>query len=348
MGKSLRVSRLLEMVTLIQSRMGWNARVLAERFGISRTQVFNDVRALRKAGVPVERSAGGYTIAPSFFLPALRLTPQEALSLLFPPELFAGAMAADEVAHSARSKVLACLPPPLRESAEQLMQRTHVMLPTSGVAPEILEALRSAVAQRRRIAMAYSGREAAQLRVLQIDPYGIAFRKHAWYVVGYSVTHKEVRKFRVSRISAIEPTPLHFTVPAGFSLDAVFAGSWYVFGGEPREIGVRFSSRVARLIRERVPHPGQQIQTFRDGAVFYRATVKNLDEVAWWLVQYGGDAVVSFPDELREKVIAIATGLLQAYGVRTVRRPRAYPAAEGLAGEAVAEPGPGDTPRAKC
>ena len=156
-------------------------------------------------------------------------------------------------------------------------------------------------------------------------------------MVAHSVKHGEVRKFRLSRIESVEATPLHFTVPEGFSVEEHFEGAWYVFGGSPEQIGLRFSHRVARFVRERRPLPGQQIQTLRDGSVFYRATVRNLDEVAWWLMQYGGEASVVYPRELADKVVALARGVLRANGARAGRP---YVEAAGEEEGRVAEPPP--------
>ncbi len=341
MAKTPRVSRLLEMVSLLQAGPGWTAPALAERFGMSRTRAFNDIRALKDAGVPVQSTSSGYRIDPSFFLPALQLSVGELLALLFPEETFGVPGSNGELLRSARCKLLSCLPRPIRASAEELMARTSVALPTAGVNREVFEEVRAAVAERRRIAIVYSGRTTQALRRLEVDPYGVAFRKHAWYLVAHSVTHGGVRKFRVSRIGAVERTPLHFTVPRDFSLEAFFAGSWYVFGGDPQEIGIRFSPAVARLIRERVPHPGQTIQTFSDGTLFYRAPVRNLDEVAWWLVQYGAEAEVVYPPALREKVIALALGVLRAHDVKGVRPRIPYPEAPTIPTHVAAELEPG-------
>ena len=341
MAKVPRISRLIEILVLLHSDAGWTGAALAERFGISRTRIFNDVRLLKAAGVPVRRTASGYRIEASFFLPTVEWTPQEALALLFPGELYRGVVPNDEVRRSAREKLLLCLPPEVRAQAEDLMRHTDVALPTAGPDGEIMTQLRDALVDRRRIAIIYTGRTSDALRRLEVDPYGLAFRKHAWYLVAWSAAHREVRKFRASRIQAIEPTPLHFTVPEGFSLHDFFDGSWYVFGGKPQEIAVRFGPRVARLIRERVPHPGQQIQTLSDGTLIYRATVRNLDEVAWWLVQYGGDAAVVYPGELRNKVIDLAVGILGAYGMTVAGRRRAYPTAGEATADHVAEAGPG-------
>lgn len=323
MAKAARVSRLLEIVSLLQSGTGWTAQALAARFGVSPTRVFHDIRALRGAGVPVRRSRHGYSIDPSFFLPSVRLTPQELLLLLFPAEVFAGAETDAVALRAARSKLLVCLPEPLRATAQELLARTSVRLPTGGVDARVLAEVRAAVAERRRVAITYTSARTARRR-LEVHPYGLAYRKHAWYLVAHSLAHGEVRKFRVSRIAAVERTGLHFTVPQDFSLEDVFAGSWYVFGGEPQEIGVRLSPRVARLVAERVAHPGERLHVLDDGWTFYTARVRNLDEVAWWLVQYGGEAVVAYPPALRQKVISLAEGVLRAHGVPGLEAPRPY------------------------
>ena len=92
---------------------------------------------------------------------------------------------------------------------------------------------------------------------------------------------------------------------------------------------------MARFIRERRPHPQQQIQTLSDGTILYRAVVNSLDEVAWWIVQYGGEAVVTRPRELRDKVVALASSILERYGVAfpsgtRARRPFAAEGAPSL------------------
>jgi len=326
------------MVTLLQGEEGWTAGALAERFSISRTRVFSDIRALREAGVPIERGASGYCVAASFFLPSVRLTPREVLALLFPVELFSAGEALQALQRSAREKLLSCLPESLREGAEDLLHRTSVVLPTAGPPGAVFENLRSAITDQRRVVFDYEGRTSRKHRV-EVDPYGIAYRKHAWYIVGHSVTHGEMRKFRVSRISAVEPTPLHFAVPADFSVEEYFEGAWYVFGGPPREVGLRFSRRIARFVRERPPHPGQQIQTRQDGSIFYRATVNNLDEIAWWLMQYGGEATVVYPQELADKVMGLAEDIVASYATRRGAR-RSYSLPPGLADSRVAEPEP--------
>jgi predicted DNA-binding transcriptional regulator YafY len=326
-----RVSRLLEIILALETGEGWSSVDLAKRFGVSRTQIFNDIRALREAGVPILRTGDGYKLDDSFHLPPLRLSPREVLALVLPMDALGADGAGHRARASAQEKLIACLPETLQPGVRELVERTSVVIPSSEPDEEIAATIRGAVMEHRRLAIIYTSRYRRNPRRLEVDPYGLAFRKHAWYLVAFSTEHGEVRKFRLSRISAIEATGLRFTPPEDFSVDQVFAGAFYVFSGHPQEIRLRFSPRVARFVRERRPLPEQRIQTLSDGSILFRAEVNNLDEVAWWLVQYGGDAYVQHPPALRDRVLSIAGSILTRHGVAPPQfadgqfAPRPYP-----------------------
>jgi predicted DNA-binding transcriptional regulator YafY len=51
-------ARLLELLSLLQSRPHWNATELAERLGITPRTVRRDITRLRDLGYPVDAGAG--------------------------------------------------------------------------------------------------------------------------------------------------------------------------------------------------------------------------------------------------------------------------------------------------
>ena len=218
-ARSGRVSRLLEIVTLLQSRSGWSATALAEHFRLSRTRIYNDVRALRNAGVPVQASRAGYRIDPAFFMPSLRLTVQEIRALLFPFGLFSGAEIGEKTRLSACTKLLSCLPEPLRTNDEELLRRARLVIPLPTLSDEALATLREAVVHRRRIRIIYPFDLLNHDEEIDIDPCGLEFRGLTWSVIAYSPKDREVRAFDVARIGRIAPTPLHFTTPRDSAVD---------------------------------------------------------------------------------------------------------------------------------
>ncbi|MFW6108115.1 MAG: WYL domain-containing protein, partial [bacterium] len=162
--------------------------------------------------------------------------------------------------------------------------------------------LHDAVTERRRVRIRYYSRSSAKTTEREVDPYALIFRKHSWYLIGKCHRRGEVRKFRLSRVRSVLYTPLHFSPPTDFSLEEYTRGWWEVFGGPPVNVAVRFSRRVADLIRDREPRPGQSIEECPGGDIIYRVHVRGTREIGWWIMQYGPDAEVLEPPELRDRI----------------------------------------------
>ena len=77
--------RVLELLTLLQSRRQWSAAELADRFGVTPRTVRRDVDRLRVLGYPVDATtgrAGGYRLASGAHLPPLVFDDEEAVALM--------------------------------------------------------------------------------------------------------------------------------------------------------------------------------------------------------------------------------------------------------------------------
>jgi len=312
-----RVSRLVQIISLLQSDTGWKAPDLAERFGVSRTRIFDDLRALRDAGVPVTRTGSGYGIKPSFFLSSLRLTPDEVLGLLFTAERVADGRPEPAVLRSARAKLLGCLPAEKRVEVTERLGRTSVQFPVSSAANGVLDHLRSALADRRRVAITHRKAGDGEVERLRADPCGLGYLRDAWFLAAYSVEHRELETFRVSDILSVESTGIRFTVPEGFTAASHFGRPERVFNGRAREIAVRFTCRVSQTVRDAVPLPFHLIQSLGDGGILFRATVDDLGWAADWVMRFGNDAKVLYPQELAEQIVARARDIIASYEAPT-------------------------------
>jgi predicted DNA-binding transcriptional regulator YafY len=82
--KASRISRVVQLLTTLQSGESYAVSDLAKMFGTSRRTVFRDLKELQTIGVPYHYNAkaGSYAIDPEFFLPLIDLNLQEALGLL--------------------------------------------------------------------------------------------------------------------------------------------------------------------------------------------------------------------------------------------------------------------------
>lgn len=323
MKRKKRVSRLLEMVLLIQSQPDWRPKRLARHFGVSETRIYQDIKELVAAGVPVCFSGGGYKLAGGFVLGSATLSPEEVLELLYPKHLFAQSGLPEPSQTLLQAKLAACLPRTLRGRVGGRSEKSRIKVESATPRSAKFRRLHDAVAERRRVRIRYASRSSGRTTDRELDPYAMIYRKHSWYLIAKCHTRQEVRKFRVSRILSVMYTPLHFAEPRGFSLEEYTKGWWEIYGGQPVNVAVCFRRRIADLIRDRAPRPGQTIQELPGGDIIYRANVRGIQEISWWIMQYGPDAEVLEPNELRELMKDNAERMVKTYSRKARSRRRA-------------------------
>ena len=80
-----RISRIVQILTTLQSGHGYSVDDPTKILGVSRRTVFRDLKELQAIGVPYrfDSKTGGYTIDLEYFLPPVDLNLPEALSLRF-------------------------------------------------------------------------------------------------------------------------------------------------------------------------------------------------------------------------------------------------------------------------
>ena len=110
--------------------------------------------------------------------------------------------------------------------------------------------------------------------------------------------------FVPDRIRSLADTGETFRRPAEFDPAGYMRGAFRVMrGGRQRRVRLRFTGLAARLVPERRWHATQTIARRKDGAVDLAMTVTGLDEVAAWVMSFGGECEVVGPEELRRRVV---------------------------------------------
>jgi predicted DNA-binding transcriptional regulator YafY len=255
----MRASRLLSVLLTLQTRERVTAQELADELEVSVRTVYRDIESLSAAGVPVyaERGpAGGYRLLEGFRTRVNGLTGDEAESLFLAAlpgqaaELGLGAVVA-----SARLKVLAGLPPQLRERAGVVRQRFHLDAPgwyRDGDQAPFLAAVAGAVWNDRRIRMRYRRWSGEVER--ELDPYGLVLKGGAWYLVARTThpTDHPHRTYRITRILDLHVLDASFPRDPGFDLGSYWKTWTEQF--EERQFPVRALVRISPAARLLVRH----------------------------------------------------------------------------------------------
>ena len=321
---SMRASRLVNLLLLLQSRGHQTSAQLADELEVSVRTVYRDVEALAQAGVPIyaERGpAGGVRLVDGYRTRLTGLTTDEAealfLSGLPGP---AAELGLGTVVTAARLKVLAALPPELRARATRIQARFHLDAPGWFKQSEplpCLELLASAVWEAREVEVTYRRDERVERRGLA--PLGLVLKGGIWYLV--AISKGEPRTFRVSRVDeAVLGEP--FERPPDFDLAAFWTASTARF--EEAQAPVHVTVRVQPGCREALERTigataAATIRRVRrpdaDGTETLRFRHESMDFAYLDLLRLGGRAEAVGPAELREWLVTAARGLADSYGV---------------------------------
>lgn len=318
-----KVRRLLQLIELLQSGRSFNTRQLAELSGISRRQVFRDLRTLQDSGIGLMYDADrqGYWLSAATYLPPTDLTLAETISLIV-LSLELGrpddGIPFHRGARDAALKLLSNLPGHLRQQVGELSQALELRVDAHHPHVEShshYEQLVHAIRGRRRIRIRYHSLfEQRELSTL-LSPYKLLFVRRAWYVIGRSSAHRGVRTFHVGRVLQSELTADHYDIPPRFSLERYLGNAWHLVRerGRSDRVVVRFQPKVARNVAEVVWHKTQRLAWNEDGTLDFTVTVDGLSEISWWILGYGDQAEVLEPGELREIIARHAASMVAQY-----------------------------------
>ncbi len=307
-----RIHRLLRLITVMQSGTSRSAAELAEELGVSRRTLFRDLSALKTAGVPYQHDEEhGFRIEPSFFLPPVNLKINETLGLMLLARSAEDSRSQPlyQSAIDAVRKLAATLPAPYREVAADLMLNVSVR---GGAVSQVQQdadhfaAFQKAIDQRRICRMRYDSLFDKQRIEIAMHPYHLHWAVRAWYVIGYSVKHKQVRMFKLARIVSLNVTGKSFKQSRGFDIHKHLGNAWSLIPeGREYAIELDFSPKVATNVSEVRWHHTQEHELLEDGRCRMRFTIDGLGEITWWLLGYGDQVYVRKPAALRKRLAAV-------------------------------------------
>jgi predicted DNA-binding transcriptional regulator YafY len=171
----------------------------------------------------------------------------------------------------------------------------------------VVGTLCTALQQRTAVTICYRGsndREASD-RVIRL--YAMTMVNGVLYAVAYCEREQDVRVFRPDRIEAVHPSSSVYSIPDDFSLDALVRDGRLLHGQHTRTLRVWYSPVVARWIAER-----EGLTPAADGSLMVEYPLADDEWAVRHVLQYGVEAEVVAPEEVREMVRARVGGMLGA------------------------------------
>jgi predicted DNA-binding transcriptional regulator YafY len=311
-----RTDRLLAIVLELQRKGSRRAEDLAATFETSKRTIYRDIQALCESGVPVIAQAGvGYSLVEGYFLPPISFSADEATMLLLGGDFVAQNFDAQyrDAAKSAGHKIEAVLSERPRAEVEYLRNSIAFVAPetlAAGESASFLPQLRRAIIERRRVRFHYhtrfsqDGSDARNTR--EADPYAILHYGDAWYLIGHCHLRRDIRNFRLDRLSDLRLLDLNFERPLTFKLEPPVDDQRHL------KVIALFNPEAAPWVRESRSYYIESMEEVLDGLlVTMRVRVEN--EIFQWLFSWGSQVRVLEPESLRTRLMTEAGKILENY-----------------------------------
>jgi len=303
-------SRILRLLSLLQTHRDWSGTELAGRLEVSPRTIRRDIDRLRELGYPVHASAGvagGYRLQAGASMPPLLLDDEEAVAIAVGLRFAAGGSVAgiDDASVRALAKVEQVLPSRLRRRVNALQTYTVPMTyggntgPT--VDPDTLICIVQACRDLERLRFDYTAKDGADTKRL-VEPHRLVSAGRRWYLVCWDVDRHDWRTFRVDRLSACETEGIHFhprELPAEDA--AAYVQSAIASTYTRYQLVVRLHAPLADLA-DKVRSSDAQLEEVDESTCILRATGDSLEWLAAWMGWFGVDFEILEPPELLDYV----------------------------------------------
>ncbi|GMA32358.1 WYL domain-containing protein [Litorihabitans aurantiacus] len=223
-------ARLLNLLSLLQTRRDWPGSLLAARLEVTDRTVRRDVERLREMGYRIDATLGpdgGYRLASGTELPPLLLDDAQvvAVAIALRTATVVGADL-DEPAARALATIRQVMPSRLRHRLDAL-EIVAVARRPGGAAPttvpvELLVELAGAIRDRAVLRFDYAPRRPVPdddpPPPRRVEPHHLANAQGRWYLVAWDLERADWRLFSVERITPRTPTGPRFApreVPGG-------------------------------------------------------------------------------------------------------------------------------------
>jgi predicted DNA-binding transcriptional regulator YafY len=300
-------TRLLRLLSLLQTRSHWMGPELAERLEVHPRTLRRDIDRLRQLGYPVHASsgvAGGYAFRAGQALPPLLLDDEEALAVSIALRTAtAGAVGGiEEPALRALVKLEQAMPARLCKRVDALRS---AILPLDRTGPvvevSLLGTLASACRDQLCIEFPYEdgqGRSAQR----SVEPQGVVHTGQRWYLVAWDRVRNDWRTFRIDRIVGEPQVGAHFaprTSPDGGDLK----------GYVSRSISAPHHAEKARVVlhapyavmSRRIPPSAGVVSSLDQGQRCQLECAAN-DSLVYWLMALDVEFEVLAPASLKERL----------------------------------------------
>lgn len=211
-----RFSRIIAILTQLQTKRLITSTSLADKFGVSIRTIYRDIKALERAGVPILTEEGkGYSLMEGYKIPPIMFSENEANALITVEQLVLKNRDISLIKEysEAINKVKAVLRYSTKQKIEFLSKRIGVSPAFSNNnTSNSLTLIQNALTDFKVLKISYHSEHKDEKTERIVEPFAMYYSlQESWTLIAYCRLRKDFRMFRLDRLLKIEQTNLIFT-----------------------------------------------------------------------------------------------------------------------------------------
>ncbi|MCF2873949.1 MULTISPECIES: helix-turn-helix transcriptional regulator [unclassified Tenacibaculum] len=208
-----RLSRLTQLVTMLQSKRLITARELAEKFHVSIRTIYRDIRTLENSGVPIVTEEGkGYFLQEGYQLPPVMFSEEEANALITAEQLIIKNKDTSFVENysNAITKIKAVLKYSQKDKADLLSKRIVFRFnQEKEQSSNYLMQLQTAITNFQLLEIEYHSLQNKTTKRF-VEPFAMYSTNLNWLLIAFCRLRNEFRAFRIDCIQKVVVTGEYF------------------------------------------------------------------------------------------------------------------------------------------
>jgi predicted DNA-binding transcriptional regulator YafY len=307
------LERIYAFHSRIQAGQYPNANDLSEEFEISPATAHRDIAYLRDrllAPLKFDSRKNGYFYQEEGFRLPFEDSPRIVLFLGVLNSLAAEAGLESLPEIKQLKEKLSSMLPDSRTRIEELIHCEWVE--TEPVDNTIFADVVKSLLQGKQLELLYETQYGKMPTRRCVDPLKMVNYQGRWYLLAWCGLRKEKRLFHLSRMHTTcltEQLVQHQLAPDDQYLTGVFG----IFKGKARFTAtIRLTGMAAARVRQQRWHPQQKIEEQQEGIILH-LPVADDRELIMKILQFGNEAEVLAPDQLRKRVKDKISAMIQQY-----------------------------------
>ena len=314
-----RIDRLSAILIQLQGKKVVRASEIADRFNISLRTVYRDVKALQEAGVPVGAEAGtGYYLVDGYHLPPVMFSREEAAALLTGEKLMERLSdhSNRKQFSNAMQKIKAVLRGSEKDFLENLEDNIAVLSNRGSVTDEFpnrfMSDIQYGLGKQLVLQLDYFAYHNDTLSRREAEPIGIIFMSGNWHLIAWCRLRNGYRDFRMDRIKNLTLTDTPYDKSKRITLKE-YMDRYGQIESPTHLIKIKVPLAMGRRVGEHKFYYGFTEELVTGEFMEMTFVVPCLKWFGRWLLQWGKNAQILTPEELKTEMKMLVEDLREHY-----------------------------------